>query len=157
MIDTDKRLKSILLKLSKRPVPPLGKFVAEAAKLHEQIPKVPRGRFALLPDATLQSQALQSRLVGIQALNLREKLYLEGVRDELDSYLRAKYWNFLDRHNRQTQTALVESALAPILRRIRALDSAHQVMTAYLDDFISNRFSLSSAAKALEASHRGDV
>ncbi len=157
MIDSDPTLKRIKANIAKRKPLPVKDLVNEAMRLHSQIPKVEPGAYRKIGDATLKSQADQSRVVTIKATLLRERLAMDALISELDAHLRTKYKVYLANFNRATQDASIDNALRPIVSAQRKLANAVQILDVLVDDYVSNRFSLSGAVKALEILNRADV
>ena len=154
MIDTDPKLRKIALLLKKRAALPVRRYVDECLRLHESMPHPQRGQFGRIPDAILEVNAKESRVAHLRAELLKEKLFLEDVLQEVDDHLRAKYCNYLDRFNKDTQTATVNNALRPIARRVKPLANAVMVIDALLQSMDNHRFSMGGTVKALEQQSR---
>ena len=154
MIETDAKLKKIAELIRRRQALPIRRYVDECMRLHSSMPHPGRGQFGQIPNAILEVNAKESRVAHLRAELMREKLFLEDVQSEVDNHLRAKYCNYLDRFNKDTQTATVNNALLPIARRVKPLENALLVIDSLLQSMDNHRFSMGGTVKALEQQSR---
>ena len=154
LLDTDPKLLKIVAKIQQRPELPLNDMMGRALAILREV-RSPKPRSAEIIAARSRLSDGRTKLIDIKITILAEESLIRGALKDTELYLQSKFLSYLGSiRNQGGRDATVGTAVLPITKRLRKLESARERVEEIVKDLDQRAYAIKDTIEAIRFGER---